>query len=124
MLNLLVHIPKREKALMAKAVRTLFVMADHDDLSQQLVGVATAQQRLYLKAADLLIEAEADILAYMDFPQSHWRRIYLTNPLEQLNKKVKRRNNVGGVSPDRASIILMISSLLVELDDKWQIGQR
>jgi transposase-like protein len=82
MRNLLAHIPKRDKALVAAAVRTVFVMADRDDANEQLTGVAEALQRRYPKAADLLVEAEADILAYMAFPQGHWRRIYSTNPLE------------------------------------------
>lgn len=124
MRNLLAHIPKRDKALVAAAVRTVFVMADRDDASQQLAGVAEALQRRYPKAADLLVEAEADILAYMDFPQSHWRRIYSTNPLERLNKEVKRRTNVVGVFPDRDSVIRLVGSLLMEVDDEWQIGRR
>jgi putative transposase len=124
MRNLLAHIPKRDKALVAAAVRTVFVMADRDDASQQLAGVAEALQRRYPKAADLLVEAEADILAYMGFPQSHWRRIYSTNPLERLNKEVKRRTNVVGVFPDRDSVIRLVGSLLMEVDDEWQIGRR
>ena len=83
-----------------------------------------ALQRRYPKAADLLVEAEADILAYMAFPQSHWRRIYSTNPLERLNKEVKRRTNVVGVFPDRDSVIRLVGSLLMEVDDEWQIGRR
>jgi len=124
MRNLLAHIPKRDKALVAAAVRTVFVMADRDDANQQLTGVAEALQRRYPKAADLLVEAEADILAYMAFPQSHWRRIYSTNPLERLNKEVKRRTNVVGVFPDRDSVIRLVGSLLTEVDDEWQIGRR
>jgi putative transposase len=124
MRNLLAHIPKRDKALVAAAVRTVFVMADRDDASQQLAGVAEALQRRYPKAADLLVEAEADILAYMGFPQSIWWRIYSTNPLERLNKEVKRRTNVVGVFPDRDSVIRLVGSLLMEVDDEWQIGRR
>lgn len=124
MRNLLAHIPKRDKAMVAAAVRTLFVMADRTAASQQLAEVVTALRRRYPKAADLLMEAEADILAYMAFPQSHWRRIYSTNPLERLNKEVKRRTNVVGIFPDRASVIRLVGSLLMEVDDEWQIGRR
>ena len=74
--------------------------------------------------ARLLIEAEVDILANMAFPQSHWRRIYSANPLERLNKEVKRRTNVVGVFPDRDSVIRLVGSLLMEADDEWQIGRR
>ena len=60
----------------------------------------------------------------MDFPQGHWRRIYSTNPLERLNKEVKRRTNVVGIFPDRDSVIRLVGSLLMEIDDEWQIGRR
>jgi putative transposase len=124
MRNLLAHIPKRDKAMVAAAVRTLFVVADRTAAGQQLTGVATALQKRYPKAAALLLEAETDILAYMDFPQSHWRRIYSTNPLERLNKEIKRRTNVVGIFPDRDSVIRLVGSLLMETDDEWQIGRR
>jgi transposase-like protein len=124
MRNLLAHIPKRDKAMVAAAVRTLFVVADRTAAGQQLAGVAAALHKRYPKAADLLLEAETDILAYMDFPQSHWRRIYSTNPLERLNKEVKRRTNVVGIFPDRDSVIRLVGSLLMEADDEWQIGRR
>jgi putative transposase len=124
MRNLLAHIPKRDKAMVAAAVRTLVVVADRTAAGQQLTGVATALQKRYPKAAALLLEAETDILAYMDFPQSHWRRIYSTNPLERLNKEIKRRTNVVGIFPDRDSVIRLVGSLLMETDDEWQIGRR
>jgi putative transposase len=124
MRNLLAHIPKRDKAMVAAAVRTLFVVADRTAAGQQLAGVAAALQKRYPKAAELLLEAETEILAYMDFPQSHWRRIYSTNPLERLNKEIKRRTNVVGIFPDRDSVIRLVGSLLMEIDDEWQIGRR
>jgi transposase-like protein len=60
----------------------------------------------------------------MSFPQSRWRRIYSMNPLERLNKEMKRRTNVVGIFPDRASVIRLVGSLLMEVDDEWQIGRR
>ncbi len=124
MRNLLAHIPQRDKAMVAAAMRTLFVMTDRPAAGQQLANVAEALQRRYPKAAELLVQAETDILAYMAFPKSHWRRIYSTNPLERLNKEVKRRTNVVGVFPDRASVIRLVGALLMEVNDEWQIGRR
>lgn len=56
----------------------------------------------------------------MAFSQKHWTRIYSTNPLERLNKEVKRRTNVVGVFPDQASVIRLVGSILIETDDEWQ----
>ncbi len=76
------------------------------------------------KAAEVMERAEEDILVYMAFPQKHWTRIYSTNPLERLNKEVKRRRNVVGVFPDQPSVIRLVGSILMETDDKWQAAER
>jgi len=76
------------------------------------------------KAAEVVAEAENDVLAYMSFPEEHWTRIYSTNPLERLNKEVKRRTNVVGIFPDGASVIRLVGAVLMETSDEWQIGRR
>lgn len=76
------------------------------------------------KAADVVAAAEDDVLAYMSFPQEHWTRIYSTNPLERVNKEVKRRTNVVGIFPDEPSVIRLVGSVLMEISDEWQVGRR
>jgi putative transposase len=83
-----------------------------------------AMQRLWPKAAEILAKAEDDILAYMVFPAELWTRTYSTNPLERLNKEVKRRTNVVGVFPDGASATRLVGAVLLEIADEWQIGRR
>ena len=75
------------------------------------------------KAADVLIDAENDILAYMIFPQEHWKRIYSNNILERLNKEVKRRTNVVGVFPDEPSVIRLVGAILQEQVDDWVVAK-
>jgi putative transposase len=81
-------------------------------------------QRRWPKAAELLAEAEDDILANMAFPPELWTRIYSTNPLERLNKEVKRRTNVVGVFPDGSSVVRLVGAVLLETSDEWQVGRR
>lgn len=74
--------------------------------------------------ADLLADAEDDLLAHFTFPETHRRQIRSTNPLERLDKEVKRRTAVVGIFPNRASLIRLVGMILAEQDDDWQDGRR
>ena len=124
MRNVLAHVPKRDKALIAAAIRTVFAQPEREAAKQQLGEVIKVMHPRWPKAAQVLEQAEEDILAYMTFPQKHWTRIYSTNPLERLNKEVKRRTNVVGVFPDQPSVIRLVGSILMEIDDEWQAAER
>lgn len=86
--------------------------------------VVKALEGRWPKAATVLLEAEEDVLAYMAFPQEHWARIYSTNPLERLNREVKRRTDIVGVFPDQESVLRLVGSVLLEIDDEWHVERR
>jgi transposase-like protein len=124
MRNLLSHVPRGDQAMMAAALRTIFAQPDQTAAHRQLTAVYDAMVIRWPKAAEILINAEEDVLAYMTFPQEHWTRIYSNNVLERLNKEVKRRTNVVGVFPDQASVIRLVGAVLQEQADEWQIARR
>ncbi len=124
MRNLLAHVPRGDKSIVAAAVRTIFAQPDRQAAGVQLAEAVQAMQRRWPKAAERLEKAEADILAYMVFPPELWTRIYSTNPLERLNKEVKRRTNVVGVFPDGSSATRLVGAVLLEIADEWQVGRR
>ena len=72
----------------------------------------------------LLEDTEDDLLAYMAFPREHWRQLYSTNPLERLNKEIKRRSNVVGIFPNRDAMIRLVCAVLMEHQDEREIGKR
>jgi putative transposase len=124
MRNVLAHIPKGSKAVVAAALRTIFAQPDREAAGAQLAEVVKAMRSRWPKAADVVAEAENDVLAYMSFPEEHWTRIYSTNPLERLNKEVKRRTNVVGIFPGGASVIRLVGAVLMEISDEWQVTRR
>ena len=76
------------------------------------------------KLADFIIDSEADVLAYMTFPSQHRTKLHSTNPLERLNKEVKRRADVVGIFPNEESIVRLIGAVLLEANDDWQLQHR
>ncbi len=124
MRNVLALIPKAEKAMVAALLRTIFAQPHREAADEQLGLVCDLLDKRWPNAAQLVRSAEADILAYMAFPSEHWKRIYSNNPLERLNKEVKRRTNVVGVFPDVPSVMRLVGAVLVEMDDDWQAATR
>ena len=124
MRNLLAHIPQADKAQVAATVRTVFAQPDRHTASQRLTIVARELRKRWSKAAQLLEDAEDDILAFMDFPPAHWRRLASNNLLERLNREIRRRTDVVQVFPDQPSLIRLVGALMMEVDTEWAVGRR
>jgi transposase-like protein len=124
MRNVLAHVPHGDQAMVAAALRTIYAQPNQEAAKRQLQAVYDAMQPRWLNAAQILLEAEDDILAYMSFPVEHWKRIYSNNVLERLHKEVRRRTNVVGVFPDEASVIRLVGAILREQDDEWEVMMR
>ncbi|HYT80702.1 MAG TPA: IS256 family transposase [Actinomycetota bacterium] len=124
MRNLLSVVPKAAQETVAAIVRTVFSQPDHGSAMAQLKDVAEMLQPRFPQAADLLEDAAEDLLAHLHFPREHRRRLHSTNPLERLHKEIKRRTNVVGIFPNRASLVRMVATLLSEQDDEWQVAER
>ena len=124
MRNVLAHISKRDKSMVAAALRTIFAQPDQEVAQQQLAEVARAMAERWPNAAEVLLAGEEDVLSYMTFPPEHWTRIYSTNPLERLNREVKRRTNVVGIFPDSEAVLRLVGSVLIEIHEEWQTGRR
>jgi transposase-like protein len=124
MRNLLAHVPQGDKALVAALVRTVFAQPNCELAKRQVTEVVRVVEGRWPKAAAVLLEAEDDVLAYMAFPPEHWTRIYSTNPLERLNREIRRRTDVVGVFPDETAALRLVGALLIERADEWEVERR
>jgi putative transposase len=115
---------RSEKSMIATVIRSVFEQPDEAAARAQLRRVVDGLEERFPKVAQLLVEAETDLLVHFTFPETHRPRIRSTNPLERLNKEIKRRTTVVGIFPNRASLIRLVGMVLAEQDDEWQDGRR
>ena len=124
MRNLLATVPQSSREAIAAIVRTIFAQPDHASALAQLRKVGDGLRARFPRAAALLEDAAEDILAYRHLPIEHQRQLHSTNPLERLNKEIKRRSNVVGIFPNPAAVIRLVGAILIEQDDEWAVAER
>ena len=124
MRNLLATVPQGAREPIAAIVRTIFAQPDHATALAQLRKVADGLRPRFPATAALLEDAAEDVLAYRHLPAAHQRQLHSTNPLERLNKEIKRRSNVVGIFPNARAVIRLVGAILVEQDDEWAVADR
>jgi len=124
MRNVLSQVPKSYQGMVSSIIRTIFAQNDQASAREQLRHVVDELKNRFPKAMTILEEAEDDILAYMAFPREHWTQIHSTNPLERLNREIRRRTDVVCIFPNREAVIRLVGAMLMEQNDEWQVGRR
>ena len=110
--------------MVAATIRTIFAQPGPAEVRAQVDLVADMLTRQFPAVAQMLLDASADLTAVRDFPLPHWRKIWSTNPLERLNREVKRRTDVVGIFPNPAALLRLSSCVLIEAHDEWQDSDR
>jgi transposase-like protein len=118
MRNLMAVASVKNRAMVAAMIRTVFAQTSAEDARKQLRVVAE-QLSLTENAVAVRLEAmETDLLAYTGFPPEHWSKIWSNNPIERLNRELKRRTDVVQIFPNPASVIRLVGALLVETNEE------
>jgi transposase-like protein len=118
------HCRPSQRALVSAALREVFNADDHDHARERVTHVIEQLTPSTPKVAELLADAEADLLAFYAFPREHWTKLRSTNPLERVNREIGRRTDVVGIFPNDAALIRLAGMLLIEQNDEWLVGRR
>jgi transposase-like protein len=124
MRNALSLVPKAAQQMVGATIRTVFAQPNAGSAREQWRRVSDGFRSRFPKLANLMDEAEEDVLAYAAFPVEHWQKIWSNNPPERLNKEVKRRTVVVGIFPTEAAVVRLVGAVLCEQHDEWQVGKR
>lgn len=105
-------------------LKTIFAQESKIEAERQWDVVADLLGAKQPRLGALMASSREDVLAYMDFPKEHWAQIASTNPLERVNKEVKRRSDVIGIFPNDESVIRLVGALMIETNDEWTVSRR
>ncbi|WP_327411484.1 IS256 family transposase [Streptomyces sp. NBC_01233] len=117
--NVFAVIPKEATEMVAATIRTVFAQPTQDAVRTQLDTVAEMLGKQFPKVKQMLLDAKDDLTAFAAFPERHWKKIQSTNPLERINREIKRRTDVVQVFPNDDALLRLVTAVLFELHDEW-----
>jgi len=121
MRNLLAYAGRQGRGVVAAFIGTAFAQEDAASARAQWRQVADQLRPKTAKLAAMMDDMEADVLAYMGFPQAHRAKLASSNPIERLNGEIKRRTDVVGIFPNEAAIRRLVGAILLEQNDEWAV---
>lgn len=123
MRDVLGYVHKRHQSMVAAAIRTAFAQQDEASARAQWRETADSLRQRFAKVAAMMDDAEDEVLAHTAFPPAHWSKIASTNPLERVNKEIKRRSDVVGIFPNEPAIVRLVGAVILEQSEEWQVGR-
>ena len=103
MRNVLARVKRNNTHMVIAAIQTIFAQPDATSVREQFDRIVGTLEGQFPDVATMLIDAQEDLLAFSAFPESHWRKVWSSNPLERLHREIKRRTDVVGVFPNDAA---------------------
>ena len=122
--NLLALVPKSHKDMVAALFRTIFAQPDAKAVHATWEQVRDQLAKAFPKIGPLTDDAKAEVLAFTAFPRTHWSKIWSNNPIERVNKEIKRRARVVGIFPNEGAVIRLVGAVLADAHDEWQVSDR
>jgi len=105
-------------------IKTIFAQESAKQVREQWQAVTEALRERAPKLAAMIDEAREDVLAYTIYPKDHWPQLASTNPLERLNKEIKRRSDVVGIFPNERAAARLVGAIMLEQNDEWAVSRR
>jgi putative transposase len=124
MRNVLARVKRTNTHMVIAAIQTIFAQPDATSVREQFDRIVGTLEGQFPDVATMLTDAKEDLLAFSAFPESHWRKVWSSNPLERLHREIKRRTDVVGVFPNDQAVERLVTAVVVETHDEWQVAER
>src|SRR3954467_8661591 len=124
MRNALARVQPKQRPAVVALLKTIFAQDTAEAAHAQWRQVADTLRERFPTLAELMDDSREDVLVYMSFPREHWAQIASANPLERLNREIKRRSGVVGIFPNDPAVIRLLGALMLEQNDEWAVSRR
>jgi transposase-like protein len=124
MRNVLARVKRTNTHMVIAAIQTIFAQPDATSVREQFDRIVGTLEGQFPDVATMLTDAKEDLLAFSAFPEAHWRKVWSSNPLERLHREIKRRTDVVGVFPNDRAVERLVTAVVVETHDEWQVAER
>ncbi len=124
MRNVLARVKRTNTHMVIAAIQTIFAQPDATSVREQFDRIVVTLESQFPDVAAMLTDAKEDLLAFSAFPEAHWRKVWSSNPLERLHREIKRRTDVVGVFPNDRAVERLVTAVIVETHDEWQVADR
>jgi putative transposase len=124
MRNVLARVKRGSTHMVIAALQTIFAQPDAPAVREQFDRIVGTLGSQFPDVATMLADAKEDLLAFSAFPEVHWRKVWSTNPLERVHREIKRRTDVVGVFPNDEAVERLVTAVVVETHDEWQVAER
>ncbi len=124
MRNVLARVKRNNTHMVIAAIQTIFAQPDANSVREQFDRIVGTLEGQFPDVATMLTDAKEDLLAFSAFPEAHWRKVWSSNPLERLHREIKRRTDVVGVFPNDRAVERLVTAVIVETHDEWQVADR
>jgi transposase-like protein len=123
--NAMAYVPRQAmRGEVAREIRTVLQAPDRAMAEANLKAMVSKYSKTMPRLSVWMEENLPQGLTVMEFPEAHRRLLRTTNMVERLNLEIRRRTRVVTIFPNVASCLRLISALLMERDEEWQMGKR
>lgn len=121
--NILAHVPQARKSEVATALRSIFAQVSTVSAQRAAAEFVATFSKSLTKAVSVFEAGLPDALTFLAFPLEHHRKIASSNPIEHVNREIRRRTRSIGVFPSVASALRIVTMILVEQHEEWMVGR-
>jgi transposase-like protein len=117
--NVVSAVPKQHAPAVLAVVKSIFLQPTREAAKDAVDHTLAVLEPRFTRVAEQVRGAETEVLAYLAFPEEHWRSISSTNAIERVNAELDRRARVVGIFPNTASLIRLFTAVLQDQHDEW-----